>query len=1330
MPGLLSIAKPAAAPSRQEDAPAPLTALQQALQVASARVDPATVAKQEEEDEEDKFVPRYDPHESREGKQRKLDIAAALAAASNPVSMTLSKAQDIIAADDDGIENDPSLLGPDDDLEADIAPQETVDVWAQCSTCEKWHVLPEGWAAEDLPEEFTCSMEPIYADCNEDLDDDDDDDDEAGVSGLASLAGISSAGHGPSGPRSPKLAPAKKKAREASPTKFPAPRAGYNNLQCGYCLDILQVPKRNRGGRGGGRQKHMCACGGSAQDAIQRAHGNWFEYDPHQKNNGLVAGRRYVPQNKQKQRNVYMEVDEDIEDVPYHPKAGASSPKSYRDESTERSPKWKVHEQDVEQDSSFLAVQAEEEEEVEPPEGALQCGYCYKYQVPPRGSSGRLKMQCKCGGSNQDGKARMHTNWFTPDAIKEQREKGKLTFGQRLVPGGQAATKKKMVKRKKPYGASPSPPDKKAKSVRGAQLCYACERHRQGLSMCTAHTYDEGCLRAPPVHKEPVVYECEHGCGFEDTNEAVVERHESTCTYHAVGLAGATQRQQQAQQAETSMHAIAQAHNEAEATRARAQQKAQKQAMLQAQAFAEAKRHEQAAASLEMMGEDGGIEALDPDADEGEGEENPQPARRYWSVDEHNRFLEAMKTLSKSDHIAIANFVGTRNAIQVRTHAQKHFLALSRGKSMHLLANDRYRKMYGSDPDKLEASPSEASPSATEPSGSVRLRTERDRTSLGPQRCVTCGESSIASKMLICDSCERGYHPDCMRPAQAAIPPGFRWYCDDCGSGLPRSYGSISSFKHIYPYGGRWRFKLKVNRTRMVYGIYDSPMLAARALKIETDYHHDCVTKGVQYGANFKLKKIMDKRERHGEIEYQVRREHEEECIYEEAWEPASNFEINNKRLIAFQEQSDGGAGAVSLAGAGAEYECEFGCGFDSSDVRVVEQHERTCPVKGVDFRFWRDQPAKSCDQRYQESCNRFGHKLGCKCHVPAEDRDDFGDGPDKGSSKPLAVSAGAVHAVAGTATMPSKARPFCNRYGHHQSCKCHLSHSAKGAGAEKSPDVPASRHGKDFAPSCNRRGHKEGCQCHTTHSGAATTTKLESPAGDPSLSEAGTAVKIEAVMIEEFQIEELEYECEHGCGFDSTNKIEVEEHEKTCKGPGAIPASSNGVMVNDAVSVKWTAKKHFQAIAIETLSGGKVRIQFDGTWKKATVPASSVKPLKEAAAEDLPEGYAMGDRVLAQDPFDENPDKWHNAVILSARHGTKVKSGVEVQISDGDEDKEFRFWVRFEVDSEANCQWVGLEHLKPYSEEGLLDDAESSREDDAKSRVQSPPIEPEKVAC
>jgi SHAQKYF class myb-like DNA-binding protein len=49
---------------------------------------------------------------------------------------------------------------------------------------------------------------------------------------------------------------------------------------------------------------------------------------------------------------------------------------------------------------------------------------------------------------------------------------------------------------------------------------------------------------------------------------------------------------------------------------------------------------------------------------------------RYWTEEEHQRFLDALQTLGPKDVKAIANFVGSRSATQVRTHAQKYFLKL------------------------------------------------------------------------------------------------------------------------------------------------------------------------------------------------------------------------------------------------------------------------------------------------------------------------------------------------------------------------------------------------------------------------------------------------------------------------------------------------------------------------------------------------------------------------------------------------------------------------------------------------------------------------------
>ena len=47
-----------------------------------------------------------------------------------------------------------------------------------------------------------------------------------------------------------------------------------------------------------------------------------------------------------------------------------------------------------------------------------------------------------------------------------------------------------------------------------------------------------------------------------------------------------------------------------------------------------------------------------------------------WTTEEHEKFLEAVQLFDK-DWRKIADFVGTRNNIQCRTHAQKHYKRLS-----------------------------------------------------------------------------------------------------------------------------------------------------------------------------------------------------------------------------------------------------------------------------------------------------------------------------------------------------------------------------------------------------------------------------------------------------------------------------------------------------------------------------------------------------------------------------------------------------------------------------------------------------------------------------
>jgi len=50
---------------------------------------------------------------------------------------------------------------------------------------------------------------------------------------------------------------------------------------------------------------------------------------------------------------------------------------------------------------------------------------------------------------------------------------------------------------------------------------------------------------------------------------------------------------------------------------------------------------------------------------------------RYWTDEEHQRFLDAVREYGPRDSKKIAAYVGTRDVTQVRSHAQKYFIKIS-----------------------------------------------------------------------------------------------------------------------------------------------------------------------------------------------------------------------------------------------------------------------------------------------------------------------------------------------------------------------------------------------------------------------------------------------------------------------------------------------------------------------------------------------------------------------------------------------------------------------------------------------------------------------------
>ena len=56
----------------------------------------------------------------------------------------------------------------------------------------------------------------------------------------------------------------------------------------------------------------------------------------------------------------------------------------------------------------------------------------------------------------------------------------------------------------------------------------------------------------------------------------------------------------------------------------------------------------------------------------------PKSQTRYWTKEEHEKFLQALDMYGSKDVKSISAFVKTRTPTQVRTHAQKYFLRLKR----------------------------------------------------------------------------------------------------------------------------------------------------------------------------------------------------------------------------------------------------------------------------------------------------------------------------------------------------------------------------------------------------------------------------------------------------------------------------------------------------------------------------------------------------------------------------------------------------------------------------------------------------------------------------
>jgi len=98
---------------------------------------------------------------------------------------------------------------------------------------------------------------------------------------------------------------------------------------------------------------------------------------------------------------------------------------------------------------------------------------------------------------------------------------------------------------------------------------------------------------------------------------------------------------------------------------------------------------------LPSLSEDGGTSRPSTGQSAPRAQSQKSSGPRYWTPAEHNRFVEALDKFGRKDVKSIAKYVETRNATQVRTHAQKYFLRMKKEDP------DQYARFCEDDPDEM-----------------------------------------------------------------------------------------------------------------------------------------------------------------------------------------------------------------------------------------------------------------------------------------------------------------------------------------------------------------------------------------------------------------------------------------------------------------------------------------------------------------------------------------------------------------------------------------------------------------------------------------------------
>ncbi|XP_065342167.1 bromodomain adjacent to zinc finger domain protein 2B-like isoform X13 [Cloeon dipterum] len=58
----------------------------------------------------------------------------------------------------------------------------------------------------------------------------------------------------------------------------------------------------------------------------------------------------------------------------------------------------------------------------------------------------------------------------------------------------------------------------------------------------------------------------------------------------------------------------------------------------------------------------------------------------------------------------------------------------------------------------------------------------------GERNCIVCGKRGVGKNLVLCDSCPRAYHLECLTPPIAKVPRG-KWFCPSCNSKNPKKRG-------------------------------------------------------------------------------------------------------------------------------------------------------------------------------------------------------------------------------------------------------------------------------------------------------------------------------------------------------------------------------------------------------------------------------------------------------------------------------------------------------------------------------------------------------------